>query len=130
MASGKLDPADAEDRLTQTAVQCGLPENEAQYLVKLGLNEGAWDAEFDSTFDALQRFLDEGCVFEPNASTSAQELYEAYVGWCRQVGKGPMCEEVVGMCLGDRDVSSGAGSSEGRTSWSGIRLLEPVSSGS
>lgn len=55
--------------------------------------------EYRSEQDVLQHFIDERCVRDTGAETSAAELYTAYKDWCDGAGEVPVCKRDLGLAL-------------------------------
>jgi putative DNA primase/helicase len=76
--------------------------------------------DYRSEQDVFQHFIDECCVQEPCAETSAANLYAGYRTWCVEAGEVPLCKRDLGLALqqlGLRKSRSGT-----KRKWIGIRL--------
>lgn len=78
----------------------------AAYFSGDGLNEPAAVREATSAYrrneDTLQDFFDDCCMLEPDAFTTAKDVYSAYVDWSRESNMKPMTKTRFGMIIGNR----------------------------
>jgi putative DNA primase/helicase len=78
-------------------------------------------SEYRSEQDVLQLFIDERCIVDPEAQTSATELYAAYKAWCEAGGESTVCKRDLGLALQERGFQSRRNARSRK--WIGIRLL-------
>jgi putative DNA primase/helicase len=76
--------------------------------------------DYRSEQDVLQHFLDERCIPDPDAETSASELYGAFKSWCEASGESPVCKRDFGLALQDRGFQKSRSGTARR--WIGVRL--------
>lgn len=77
---------------------------------------------YRAEMDLLGEFLKERCALEPEAETTARDLYDAYLVWCEEVGVDkPISKIDFGRRLGERGPRQRRTKSDRR--WVGIRLL-------
>jgi putative DNA primase/helicase len=76
--------------------------------------------DYRSEQDVLQHFLDERCIPDPDAETSAGELYAAFTTWCEASGESPVCKRDLGLALQDRGFQKSRSGTARR--WIGVRL--------
>ena len=81
--------------------------------------------DYRSEQDVLQHFLDERCVPDPRAETSAGELYLTYTAWCEAAGETQLCKKDLGLALQERGFrKSRSGTSR---KWIGVKVsTEPL----
>jgi putative DNA primase/helicase len=73
--------------------------------------------------DMVGRFLQEGCVFAPNARTGATVLYNAYKQWCEETGERTLTQQTFGTRLSERGLERKRGTG-GKGGWWGIGLVD------
>jgi putative DNA primase/helicase len=61
-------------------------------------------ADYRSEMDVVGRFLEEGCIIQPEAQVRAAELYAAYCDWCHASGEEPITLTAFGLRLGEKNV--------------------------
>ena len=77
-------------------------------------------SEYRSEQDVLQHFLDDRCVADPNAETSASALYGAYSAWCKNAAELPLCKRDLGLALQERGFRKSRNGSTRK--WIGVRV--------
>ncbi len=77
-------------------------------------------ADYRSEQDVLQQFIEEICIADASAETSAADLYSAYRKWCESAGEFPLCKRDLGLALRDRGFQKTRSGTSRK--WAGIRL--------
>jgi putative DNA primase/helicase len=81
--------------------------------------------------DVLGDFLAECCEFGPRYTVGVGELYEAYTGWCSEVGEDPIGKTRFGSLLRQRGLGQKRKPHTRERQWLGLRLRrdEPAGNG-
>jgi putative DNA primase/helicase len=77
-------------------------------------------AEYRAEMDSLGAFLDDRCELGRDCTTSAGELYAAYVTWCQTAGERAQTQRAFGLALTERGIT--ALKKSGTVRRTGIRL--------
>jgi putative DNA primase/helicase len=78
-------------------------------------------AEYRTAEDALAPFIEDCCIVEPQAKSSAGDLYKGYSAWCGANGERPIGKRGFGLRLDEKGLDSCRGT-RGTRYWLGIRL--------
>jgi putative DNA primase/helicase len=83
--------------------------------------------EYRVETDPLAEFLDEHCVFEPDAVDTRREIRIAYQEWARMNGHEAVHDRVLGASLRRRGVEEISEKVRGERGWKGVKLVSPTS---
>ena len=83
-------------------------------------------ADYRTAEDALAPFIEEYCIVDPNAESTAGDLYKGYSAWCGASGERPMGKRGFGLRLEEKGFDAYRGT-RGVRYWMGIRLRSDVS---
>ena len=78
-------------------------------------------ADYRTAEDALAPFIEDCCIVEPQAKSSAGDLYKGYFAWCGANGERPIGKRGFGLRLDEKGLDSYRGT-RGTRYWLGIRL--------